>query len=617
MNRKKTNGPTLERILTVLGVSLLAAIVLEVCTLFGAYAKSPLVLSDWEPVRMAFFFALAACCTIIAICRSKTEKPSVRERSLRLADTARTFALSNARQLAIIVAFAVVAFLLSPLLTGAWDMRYGLLCLVVGLAGYLLIFKRSFFTARPERYFALLAMSFGILVCFFTPVYADISWDGVTHFSRAQALSYLVNPEYDGADVLMAEMPSHGWQLMLRSDADEVNPITIESLDFPIISTVNQTLDDAAKNGEVKNVRGFRTIGGEPLAQTSMIGYFPLSVGLWTGRLLHLPPVARYTLARLVHLVTYCLIIYYAIKRIRYGKLIIAVFSLFPTMVSMACNFSYDPMCVALTIYSFARFFGILQSDSEQLNTIDAVAIFGTFLGGAFVKAILFPMLLVFLCAPKDRFGQSLSRRKWLLCTVGTAMVLMLSFVLPFVISSGASNSDTRGGGNISPVDQVKYIIFHPLAYTKTLIEFLEVYLSVSNLSHELGFLAPYLIPDDTPIRYVISGVQYLLLLLVALFDRGSSRASTKSAILTLVGDALSLILICTALYVSFTGVGVNRIAGVQTRYVYPLVVPTLITCINFPLSDSLDPQRRTGFALGAQALILVVVLTFVYVLRF
>ena len=59
--------------------------------------------------------------------------------------------------------------------------------------------------------------------------------------------------------------------------------------------------------------------------------------------------------------------------------------------------------------------------------------------------------------------------------------------------------------------------------------------------------------------------------------------------------------LVALALYIAFTGVGSQTVAGVQARYLIPLIIPFACLLLRFPIyCDEEVKAKVTAFMLGA-----------------
>ena len=94
-----------------------------------------------------------------------------------------------------------------------------------------------------------------------------------------------------------------------------------------------------------------------------------------------------------------------------------------------------------------------------------------------------------------------------------------------------------------------------------------------------------------------------VLLLAVALTDRrgcDAAFATHAKRIAMAVLALLTVFSIATALFISFTPGGADYIAGVQGRYLLPLLFPVFLFCCNFRLLDRLgEGIDRTAYHYG------------------
>lgn len=139
----------------------------------------------------------------------------------------------------------------------------------------------------------------------------------------------------------------------------------------------------------------------------------------------------------------------------------------------------------------------------------------------------------------------------------------MLSF-----ITTGSEVGDSRGGSDVSSIGQVAHILQDPIGFAQILITFLinDLLRSPMSIDH-----FAYLQHPMTPV-WLISA---LLLLFTTFTDKNGydiPATTWKSRTLTIIITFVTLCLVCSALYVSFTPVGLDTINGVQHRYYIPLL---------------------------------------------
>lgn len=119
---------------------------------------------------------------------------------------------------------------------------------------------------------------------------------------------------------------------------------------------------------------------------------------------------------------------------------------------------------------------------------------------------------------------------------------------------------------------QVMFVLEDPLRYAGILANFLFGYLSVEQsvtYTNHLGYLG----------ASTLGALPLVALLLVAVTDSGPANYPYAKVRYKIGSSALLIgtsALMASALYVSFTAVGSDTVAGCQGRYLLPLVVPFL-----------------------------------------
>lgn len=399
---------------------------------------------------------------------------------------------------------------------------------------------------KPENIFVVIALTLGILCIGVTPDRVGVSWDDQVHYGRTlEVANFLNGIMYDADEQNIANAPFY-----YGTGYDRESNLEYREEMESLYATRNCTLHDFSDYG------------------IWSVAFIPAAIGINLGRGLGLTYINVFNMGRLFNLLMYTSLVYFAIKRIKYGKVLIAAAGLIPTTIFMASSYSYDPWVIGFTILGFAYFFVELQ-DEAPLKNRNIFIMIGAIGLGCFPKAIYFPLLFPLLFMPKKKFQSSKQRRCFYWLIVGMGLFLVATFLLPMLVN-GAGTGDVRGGMDVNSTEQIKYILSKPLVYAKTLYNFMLEYLALNNSG---GMLQVY--------AYVGNGYFYstvsLLLVVLAFLDRGENEKnymSVKGA--GLIGCAVAIVLSTTALYISFTAVGADTVAGMQGRYLVPTIYPAL-----------------------------------------
>ena len=401
---------------------------------------------------------------------------------------------------------------------------------------------------NTERLFLLIALIIGAFSISVTPNRVGVSWDDEVHYAKTLELSNVLNGIMYVADDKNIEEYA-------------TNIYAHQGYDRETSKEYQEDLQELYKQKEFR-MHDFSNYG------VWSVAYVPAAIGIIVARGLELSYVNVFNAGCIVNLICYSLLIYYAIKRIKHGKMLVALIGLLPTTIFMAASYSYDWWVTGFTILGFSYFFAEMQEDSP-LRTKNLIIAVGAIAIGCLPKAIYFPILFPLLFIPRKKFCSKKQRMGYYLCVVGAGVLLVASFLLPMLIG-GAGAGDVRGGSDVNSTEQILYIIQNPFEYARTLFVFLKEYISISSVGPMLQRFA--YVGNGT-----FYGVVYAMIWVVAFLDRGD--IGEKHFLIrgtSLVGCAVALVLSTTALYISFTAVGANTVAGMQGRYLIPFMLPTL-----------------------------------------
>ena len=126
---------------------------------------------------------------------------------------------------------------------------------------------------------------------------------------------------------------------------------------------------------------------------------------------------------------------------------------------------------------------------------------------------------------------------------------------------------------------------------------------SVSDATINLAYLG--VLSTELPI---FEALVPLFLLAVMLTDNNGyerKKLSIGVSLWSLFLFAVTLFGICTALYLSFTAVGLTTVAGVQPRYLLPLVLPLGVFVFNARIKISISYKRYSCFVFIASLLLI------------
>ena len=435
------------------------------------------------------------------------------------------------------------------------------------------IFFNKYILKRIEVFFLVVCLCAGALLIFAAPKTCHLSWDDQIHYENALKVSYGSTVRYTAADYAV------------------IDTNTVLSMNDNELTDFYDNLNSLYKGGTVA-VKSCEFDQGDT-------AYLPLAAGLFIGRAAGLSFTATFTLARLLNLLFYAVICYFAIKKLKSGKLLLTAIALLTTCVFLATQYSYDSWLTALLMYGFACFFSALQQPEKKLRPLDCVLMTGAFFLAVLPKEVYAVLFLILLFMPDSRFKSKSDAWIYRICVCLVALLLFLITALPML--TGGLPGDVRGGSEVNSGAQLGYILSQPVSYAKTLIIFLADYLFVSGPRNYTSLLAYF-----GQAHVAVSSL--LLIFFSAALDRKSCDRDLCRFTSKLVFFPVLFATVCvvaTSLYIAFTPVGLAAINGCQPRYLLPLLFPALAVVGSSKLNYFSDKPLYKNIMMSASLVIL------------
>lgn len=443
--------------------------------------------------------------------------------------------------------------------------KYTLYCFLSGgLAAGLLIAMRRQFRLHPERGFLIIALFIGMLFAVTEPAAVGLSWDDQIHYARAVRLSY-----GDSEFVTVAER-------------------IVYNLGVSKEISIGNKEAAASYLNHLPHLGFGDNNNAQTLTYNLIPAYLPAAAGIWLARAAGLSVANALSLGRLGNLLCYALAVYFAIKRLKFGKLLAIALGLIPESLFLAANYSYDTFCIGFIMLGTCVWLEVYQRPELKMTGWRAAGMLIAFALGIAVKAVYFPFMLVVFFLPTDRFISRAAARRYRAAVVVTAVLLAASFAVPFLVSGGSGEmyNDIRAGSGISAADQVAFILKNPATYTGILLRYLFGYYFTPTaiLAQGGGALRAFAYVNAQNIAFpnlpALAFLALMLLAWVVSFDVFDRRGQGVPLWVKAIACVLAFGAICvaaTSLYCAYTPVGSPTINGFQERYMLPVVVPLLL----------------------------------------
>lgn len=432
--------------------------------------------------------------------------------------------------------------------------------LLIGMMIYCTFFEKEFIK-KTEWYFAVFALSFGMLIIAAAQPTCN-SWDEQIHFRDSYRIASGHNVEWTEA----------GLNIMNR-----INPKCNTKEEYKLLKAY---MDEHGTEVVMKETQ--ETLG----ISYDKIAYIPMAVFLFIGKNLKLPFSAVFALGKFGNLLMYVIVMFWAIRLAKSRKLLLAFVAMLPTPLFLASSYTYDSV-----VFSFITLGCVLWSreaffqSTKYYHTASVIGAIFMMSVGCLSKAVYIPLVLLMLLLPQ--FYKKNKKEKILfLIGIGVLfLVVMATFVLPVISNTVSGNiaygGDSRGG-DTSVVRQLVSMVKHPLASIRLMfgsIFQLDNFRNLGNIDSDNYFFGNLMFLNYASRGTLADKWSILLLpmltLLVFQKEKGSSRLANCEIwkrILMWGIFLITVMLIWSAMYLSFTPVGEASIAGVQARYYLPLI---------------------------------------------
>jgi uncharacterized membrane protein len=307
--------------------------------------------------------------------------------------------------------------------------------------------------------------------------------------------------------------------------------------------------------------------------------YLPQIPAVIIGKILNLNVLNILYLGRLLALLFYILCVWYAIKIVPTGKLLLTTLALMPMSLAQAA--SYNPDCVAfsLAFLGVSLVIKIIFSSEKFVFNPENILLLGIMLIIGILKPVFVPIALLLYLVPKERFK---TRYHYFLIN---SVTFILSVVFAFIWYKIGSNTGGAIGNldvdnaGINPAEKITELKSNPFVVFDVLQKTFS-YFHTMYYHSTIGILG-YL---DTTLPSALYTTFTLLIIFLTFFDADknySFRIYQRLVLLT-VSTSVALLTIF-ALYVLSTRTASGHVTeGVQGRYFIPILFPLFLTFAGF-----------------------------------
>lgn len=319
-------------------------------------------------------------------------------------------------------------------------------------------------------------------------------------------------------------------------------------------------------------------------------GYYPISyifsaMGIYLAKNLGGSIADIYFAGRIFNLFGYCLLMCIAFKILPYKKKIFFIIAFMPMLLCLSSIYSIDGISFGL-ISIFIAYCLKLYENQDKINIKQILILILTLILMGISKGTGYIFMSIFaLILPIKKIIKENKKYIWYIIT---ALAIILIILLAKTYAEQIHDyGDTRNLGSNSQ-KQLEYILENPIEYTKILFAHTKVTLTNINYLHFLN--APMFFRQTYDI-VCIALLFYILI--IGLLDESKS-LKARIRIVSFITFFAVFIVTSTALYISYTPVGENYIAGYQLRYIFPIIPLILMSISNEKVRFNKENKSNT-----------------------
>ena len=433
---------------------------------------------------------------------------------------------------------------------------------------------------RPEFVFLAFAVVFGSILLLITPPVSGL--DEHTHIARIDQLAHLnlksdfignapwYHPDEEGSaeDTALfgGEVDSEFWAFV-SSNLDKTH-----STD----SYYQLPLSRSSGHYEYESEGRSDVVAFSNTGVNSPIVYAPQLLGYVLGRAITSSVFWVYFAARFAGFAFFVAASFWCIRQIPIAKWACVALFLSPAVFLGAIPVTADTVtfsCICLFFATVLRIAAVDDDSDPSPSDWAQLVVFSLLLSG--IKATYIPVLGLMVILPIVR--PSFRARRRFLALVAIVLATMALFGGWYLYAIRSVNTGAMWNQPlVSPHKQVAYVLAHPTRFLGLTLDALANadVMQVTGSSFAVAYRAS-MSGFGFPVPAWLVTITYVLAIAVSeerehVSERFARLLPVIAGVL-LVISILSLVLICAALYVSFTPVGRSTINGLQNRYYVPV----------------------------------------------
>ncbi|MBQ2938161.1 MAG: DUF2142 domain-containing protein [Clostridia bacterium] len=426
-------------------------------------------------------------------------------------------------------------------------------CFLILVINIIYNFRKS--DKKIEKIFLNIAIPIGMLyLMFMIPGHVP---DETTHFIKAYDVSM---------GNLVTKMDENG-------DSSITVPVGLTSYNHTEVKNYNDFINLTKTKTDYNNTeKVISTAQGN-----SFIMYIFPAVAFLLTRIMNINIIFGILLGRIFNFIFFLICSYFAIKKISFGKLVLAVYMLMPTCMQQATSISADAFINSILLYYIAySIYMIFKKDKLSKKEILGYIVLTGLVGILKMVYILIAGVGFLIIKRKDLTKKE--KTIIILITIVFGSIVMLASYISSTkyTSTTEANIIYQEQFNVNSSEQIALIMKNPKHVIKAFINdwyYMGKHYVYMAIGSELGWLE--IKPSETIITAYL-----ILLILATVSEKNQEEFNMKNKIWLMLISMGVIALVEIAMYTGFTPIGAEFIGGVQGRYYIPIYI-LLLLCLS------------------------------------
>jgi uncharacterized membrane protein len=325
-------------------------------------------------------------------------------------------------------------------------------------------------------------------------------------------------------------------------------------------------------------------MGGESIITYPPLPYLTNALVIKIGEFLNFSALVVIYVCRIINLLIYTTITYFAIKKIPILKHALLLIALMPGTLFLAGSASNDSLTMVLSFLVIALFLE-LSLNEVNIRTNDIYIyiyiLFITTLALSLTKPTYALITLLFFIIPHNKFKNTTNYLKTFFCTCLIPIAISIIWINTFKHLYSFLNQGYNSFLKVN-VYSISFLYHHPIKFINFIINTI---IGSKGQLYIIEFVTgDYRYELTLPIIVVV--FVYFILLLTSVYDISDFRINLKQKLIGLSIFLIVFLAMCMAEFITWTPLGSNTIWGLQGRYFTP-IGPLLLLIFNNPIKNT------------------------------